>query len=216
MAIGSEAPMTMRYRLLIGFAIAALWPNMAAAQKVRYDFAPHTDFSRLKTYGFSEAGSPEMETITEKTTLYDSPFIKLRTNQAIEAQLQARGLMRDDKNPDVLVSAHRSFKTEYATYGYYPVWGWGDPYQWGYYGGGYHHGGAVFTEEITVGTLMIDLKDATNGQLLWRGSGEKTVQDTSKPEKRIKRVNREVAKIFRHFPPDGTMTEEDDDDKDDD
>ena len=208
--------MTTMYRLLIGFVIAALWPDVAAAQKVRYDFVPTTDFSRFKTYALSETSSPDMETMTEKTTLYDSPFIKHRTNQAIEAQLQARGLTRDDKNPDMIVSARRSFKTEYVTYGYYPVWGWGDPYQWGYYGGGYHHGGAVFTEEITVGTLTIDFKDATNGQLFWRGSGEKTVKDTSKPEKRIKRVNREVAKIFRNFPPHGTMAEDDDDDDDDD
>jgi hypothetical protein len=202
--------MTKMDRWLIGFAIAALFPAVASAQKVRYDFAPGTDFSRLKTYGFNESRSPEMQTVSEKTTLYDSPFIKQRTNEAIEAQLQALGMTRDDKNPDVIVDASRTFKTEYATYGYYPMWGWGYPYHLGSYGLGY--GGAGFTEEITVGTLIIDLKDATTGQLVWRGSGEKTVLNTSKPEKRIKRVNKEVAKIFRHFPPDGTMAEDDDDD----
>ena len=205
--------MTTMERWLIGFAIAALLPAVAAAQKVRYDFAPGTDFSRLKTYALSESAS-DMQTISEKTTLYDSPFIKQRTNEAIEAQLQRLGMTRDDKNPDVIVSTSRSFKTEYATYGYYPMWGWGYPYHLGSYGFGY--GGAGFTEEITVGTLTIDLKNAKDGQLLWRGSGEKSVLNTSKPEKRIKRVNKEVTKIFRHFPPDGTMTEDDDDDDDDD
>ena len=205
--------MTTMKRWLIGFAIAALLPAVAAAQKVRYDFAPGTDFSRLKTYGLSESGSSDILTITEKTTLYDSPFIKQRTNEAIEAQLQRLGMTRDDNNPDVIVSTNRSFRTEYATYGYYPMWGWGYPYHLGSYG--FDYGGAGFTEEITVGTLTIDLKDATSGQLLWRGSGEKSVLDTSKPEKRIKRVKREVAKIFRHFPPDGIMTEDDDHDDDD-
>ena len=206
--------MTTMERWLIGFAIAALLPAVAAAQKVRYDFAPGTDFSRLKTYALSNSGSPHIQTITEKTTLYDSPFIKERTNEAIEAQLQALGMTRDDANPDVIVSTNRSFKTEYATYGYYPMWGWGYPYHLGSYGFGY--GGAGFTEEITVGTLTIDLKSAADGRLLWRGSGEKSVLNTSKPEKRIKRVNKEVAKIFRHFPPDGTMTDDDHDDDDDD
>jgi hypothetical protein len=205
--------MTTMKRWLIGFAIAALLPAVAAAQKVRYDFAPGTDFSSLKTYALSESAS-DMQTMSEKTTLYDSPFIKQRTNEAIEAQLQRLGMTRDDNNPDVIVSTNRSFRTEYATYGYYPMWGWGYPYHLGSYGFGY--GGAGFTEEITVGTLTIDLKNAKDGQLLWRGSGEKSVLDTSKPEKRIKRVNKEVAKIFRHFPPDGTMTEDDDDDRDDD
>jgi uncharacterized protein DUF4136 len=208
-----EVPMTTMYRLMIGLAIAALLPAVAVAQKVRYDFAPGTDFSSFKTYALSESGSSEMETVSEKTTLYDSPFIKQRTNEAIEAQLQGLGMTRDDTNPDVVVSARRSFKTEYATYGYYPMWGWGYPYHLGSYGVGYG-GGAGFTEEITVGTLIIDLKNAANGQLLWRGSGEKSVLNTSKPEKRIKRVNKEVAKIFRHFPPDGIVTDDDDDDDD--
>lgn len=203
--------MTTMYRLLIGFAIAALLPDVAAAQKVRFDFAPDTDFTRLKTYALSETGSSESQTMTEKTTLYDSPFIRQRTTEAIEAELQRRGMTRDDKNPDVIVSAHRSFKTELETYGYYPMWGWG--YQWGWYGG--YHAGAVYTEEVTVGLLTIDLKDAASGQLLWRGSAEKKVLDTSKPEKRVKRVNREVAKIFRHFPPDRDMDDDDDDDDDD-
>src|SRR5688572_13949365 len=210
MAIGLEGLMTMMNRWLLGCAIVALLPAGAAAQKVRYDFVPGADFSRMKTYSFSESKSPEIQTITEKTTLYDSPFIKQRTKEAIEAQLQARGMTRDDTNPDVVVSTNRSFKTEYATYGYYPMWGWGYPYHLGSYGFGY--GEAGYMEEITVGTLIIDVRDATNGQLLWRGSGEKSVLDTSKPEKRIKRVNKEVSKIFRHFPPDGTMTEDDDDD----
>jgi hypothetical protein len=202
--------MTRMERWLIALTIAALLPAVAEAQKVRFDFAPGTDFSRLKTYTLGESRSSDIQTVTEKTTLYDSPFIKQRTNEAIEAQLQARGLTRDDEKPDVIVSMGRSFKTEYASYGYYPMWGWGHPYYVGSYGFGY--GGAEFMEEVTVGTLTIDVKDATNGQLLWRGSGEKTVLDTSKPEKRVKRVNKEVAKIFRHFPPDGVMAEDDDDD----
>ena len=61
------------------------------------------------------------------------------------------------------------------------------------------------TEEIVVGTLTIDLQDASSGHLIWRGTGEKEVSDTSKPEKRIRKVNKEVAKIFRNFPSAGVM-----------
>jgi len=202
--------MTM-YRVLIGFAIAALLPAAATAQKVRYDFLPETDFSRFKTYALRDSGSREGQTVTETTTLYDSPLIKQRTYDAIEAQLQARGMTRDDNHPDVVVSAGRSFKTEYASYGYTPMY---YPY-WGWYGGYYPYGGSTYTEEITIGTLTIDLADATNGRLLWRGHSEKTVHETSKPEKRIKRVNKEVAKIFRDFPPDRITSDDDDDDDDD-
>ena len=50
--------------------------------------------------------------MTEKTTLYDSPFIRERTHDAIAAQLEGRGMIRDQQNPDVFVTARRSFKTE--------------------------------------------------------------------------------------------------------
>jgi hypothetical protein len=59
----------------------------------------------------------------------------------------------------------------------------------------------MYTEEVVVGTLTIDIEDASTGQLVWRGTGEKSVSNTSKPEKRTKKVNHEVEKIFRNFPP---------------
>ena len=201
-------------RFVIGVAIVTLLPAAAAAQRVRYDFAAGTDFTRLKTYAIKDSGPTE--TITEQTTLYDSPFIRERTHAAIAAQLEARGMTRDDQNPDVYVSARRSFRTEYVTYGpYYPAWGWGYPYSTGWYGG-YRYGGLMGTEEVIVGTLTIDFRNASSGDLIWRGTGEKEVSDTSKPEKRIRKVNKEVAKIFRKFPGGGTMAYDDDDDDDDD
>ena len=83
------------------------------------------------------------------------------------------------------------------TYGpYNAAWGWGFPYHSGWYGG-YHYLGPMYMEEVVVGTLTIDVEDASSGDLLWRGTGEKEVSDTSKPEKRIRKVNKEVAKIFQ-------------------
>ena len=117
-------------RFLIGVAIATLLPAAADAQKVRHDFAAGTDFTRLKTYAIKDTGPTE--TVTEQTTLYDSPFIRERTYDAIAAQLASRGMIRDQEHPDVYVIARRSFKTEYVTYGpYYPAWGWGLPVLFG-------------------------------------------------------------------------------------
>jgi Domain of unknown function (DUF4136) len=195
-------------RFLIGVAISALLPAAAAAQKVRHDVSPNTDFTRLKTYAIQD--SEPTESVTEKTTLYDSPFIRERTHDAIAAQLESRGMTRDQQNPDVYVTARRSFKTEFATYGpYNAAWGWGFPYASGWYGG-YHYLGPMYMEEVVVGTLTIDVEDASSGDLIWRGTGEKHVSDTSKPEKRTKKVYREVAKIFRNFPAGGAMTYADD------
>lgn len=184
-------------RLLIGVAISALLPATALAQKVSYDFAPGQNFSRLKTFSFKD--SRAKETTREETTTYDSPFITERTNAAVAAQLEGRGMRRDDNNPDVYVTTRRTFKTEYVFYGPYG-YGWGYPYYWGY---GYGYGGPTYTEELIYGTLTIDLEDANTGELLWRGVGTKRVHESSKPEKRTKRVVKEVSKIFEKYPPPG-------------
>jgi uncharacterized protein DUF4136 len=182
-------------RILIGLAVAALLPATVSAQKVNYDFNADQNFTRLKTYAFRDGTAAE--TKTSETTIYDSPLIADRTNEAIAAQLQARGMRRDDKHPDVYVTARREFRKEYVVYGY--PYGWGYPYGGYPYGWGY--GGPGYTETLVYGTLIIDIADASNGELIWRGTGEKRVHRSSSPEHRTKRVVREVAKIFRNFPP---------------
>ncbi|HKF67636.1 MAG TPA: DUF4136 domain-containing protein, partial [Vicinamibacterales bacterium] len=134
----------------------------------------------------------------------DSPLQRERTNAAIAAQLEARGMRRVDQNPDVYIVTHRTYKMDYTYWGPY---GWGGPYWWGGYygagyypgwGGGYYGGGYVYEELL--GTLTVDVEDARTGALLWRGIETKRVHQSSKPYKRDKRVYDEVADVFKHFP----------------
>lgn len=205
--------MTTAYRLFIGFALAAMLPSAAAAQDVTYDYNAARDLTTLKTYSFRSAATSEKA--TEQTGAYDSPFVTERTQAAIAAELNSRGLIRDDENPSVYVTTRRTFTREYLSYPF------GSPYGWsyGYYGpymysgwawGGYSGWGGWYTEEKIKGTLTIELADAATGELLWRGLGERTVHPTSKPERHAKRINKEVAKIFRNFPV-GAPRDDDDD-----
>jgi hypothetical protein len=197
-----EVPMKTLGLVPLGLAAFVMLSAPALAQKVSYDFDASQDFTSLRTYSFSDSAAGEGD---NGESTYDSPFVRERTNDAIAAQLDARGLRRDDGRPDVRVTARRTFKNEYVSYP--PTgWGWGYPYGWGWgypygWGAGYAYSPG-YTEEITVGTLTIDMEDAATGELIWRGVGVKEVHPTSKPEKRARRVVREVAKIFEHFPPD--------------
>ncbi len=187
-------------RILIGFAVAALLPASAPAQKVTYDFGT-ANFSGLKTFAFKET---PVESPTEDTTAYDSPFVEQRTHAAIAAQLEARGMSRDNEHPDMYVTTRRTFKTEYEVYapvdwgfGYGYGWGWGPYYTgWGPWSGG----GTWYTEERITGTLIVDFENAATGQLIWRGLAERHVHPTASPSHRTKRVHDEVTKIFRKFP----------------
>jgi hypothetical protein len=192
--------MNTMHRILIGLAVATLLPASAGAQKISYDIGT-ADFEGLKTFAFR--GSPTDDITTQKTTAYDSPLIAERTQAAIAAQLEARGLKRDNENPDMYVTARRDFKTEYTVYAPYG-WGLGYGYGWGwgpyYTGWGPSYGGSYYVDERTIGTLIVDVQNAATGQLLWRGLAEKHVHEHASPEHRTKRVNEEVSKMFEKFP----------------
>ena len=188
-------------RILIGLSVTMLLTAPAAAQKVSYDIGD-ADFTGMKTFAFKD--SPVDESTTEKTT-YNSPLITERTHAAIAAQLEGRGLRQDNQHPDMYVSTRRIFKTEYTVYGG-PDWGLGYGWGWGwgpyYTGWGPWYGGSNWysVDERIIGTLVVDFENAATGELMWRGLAEKHVHEHASPEHRIKRVNKEVNKMFEKFP----------------
>src|SRR5262245_45512663 len=95
-------------RILIGLAVSALLPAAAMAQKVSYDYDRSENFSRLRTYAFKE--TPPIDRVDYETTTYDSPFTEERVRAAVAAQLEGRGMRRDDENPDVYVVTRQTFE----------------------------------------------------------------------------------------------------------
>jgi hypothetical protein len=140
-------------------------------------------------------------TFTEKTTVYDSPFVAERTRRAVASELERRGMREDNQHPDVYVTTQRTFRVEQVLYG--PS-GWG-PYGWGWYGWGWGYGGPWYTEDIIKGTLIVDVEDARTGALLWRGLREKTVHPHQKPDERTEQVYEDVNKIFKKYPEQGSV-----------
>ena len=185
-------------RVFTGLAIAVSLYSTAALAQDSFDVQRGTNFSAIRTYAFK--ATPSMSPYEQKTTTYDSPIQQERTYAAIGAQLDARGLKRDDEHPDVYIVTHRTFFTEYTYYGPY---GWG-PYYGTVYGPAYAGSGWVGWDGSVYadlrGTLTIDLEDAKTGALLWRGIETKHVHQTSKPQHRDQRVTEEVADAFKHFP----------------
>jgi Domain of unknown function (DUF4136) len=194
-------------RLCIGLAVSAIsLGSVAAIAQDSYDYSRRANFAGIRTFAFK--ATPPMDPEAYKTTTYDSPLVRERTNAAIASQLEARGLRRDDQHPDVYIVSHRTYKVDYTYYGPY---GWGGPYWWGgYYGAGYYPGwagwyGGGYVYEQLLGTLTVDVEDARSGALLWRGIDTNRVHQTSKPSKRDKRVYDEVADVFKHFPTPGAI-----------
>jgi hypothetical protein len=164
-------------------------PALLVAQKTSYDYEKSANFTGFKTYAH-KAGTPVGQSLIDD-----------RITSAIEAQLAAKGFTKAASDPDVFVVYHMAFDKEkdistYSSgYGGYGAYGWG-------WGGGWA-GGTTTTQvrDILVGTLVIDLADARQGQLVWRGMGVKEVNTQTNPEKRDKSINKAVEKIFKNYPP---------------
>jgi Domain of unknown function (DUF4136) len=52
-----------------------------------------------------------------------------------------------------------------------------------------------------IGTLVVEISDAKQHELLWRGSATDTISDNS--NKNIKTLDKAVAKLFKDYPPKG-------------
>jgi hypothetical protein len=54
---------------------------------------------------------------------------------------------------------------------------------------------------VPVGTLVVDLVDAGNKELVWRGTATTPIDKTASVEKREAAVQEAVEKLFAAFPP---------------
>jgi hypothetical protein len=172
--------------LIAAAAVILLLPALALAQKTSFDFDKSADFSKFKTYALKDG------------TKVGDPLVDNRIVAAIEAELAAKGLTKNDAAPDVVFVYHVAFDKQKDI----------TAYNSGYGGYGYRYGGGwgttttnVRVNEILVGTLVIDVADAAKKEIVWRGMGVREVDVQAKADKRDKNINGAVKKVLQNFPP---------------
>jgi hypothetical protein len=163
--------------------LAAL--GTAFAQQVKTDFDHQANFSQYKTYSWQE--------IKPANSLWDA-----RIKSAVDAQLAAKGWTQVASGGDVAVVAIKTSQTQRSLQTFYD--GFGGGWGWRRFGGGGFGEATTTEQDYKEGTLVIDLYDAKNKQLIWRGSAEDML--SSKAEKNEKNLEKGVAKMFKKFPPD--------------
>lgn len=179
----------MTLHRILGLAVVAVTiPAIAAAQKTTYDFDKSAPFTQFRTYSW-KSGTPTKNELVDK-----------RIVAAIESQLAAKGFVKDDTSPDVFVLFHMAFDEEkdISSFSSGPMYG---PYGYGWGGGWGTTSTDVRVRTILLGTLAVDLVDAKNKAVVWRGLGTKEVNTTAKPEKRDENITKAVEKIFKNYPP---------------
>ena len=171
----------MKVRSRVAFLVAALVVTSASAwANITTDYDHKVDFAHYKTYSWGNVKTPD--------SLWDS-----RIRQAVDGQLAAKGLTQVPSGGDVVVTARDAIHNQEQLNTFYDNFGGGRRF-----GGGF---GTSTTNVDTykVGTLIIDVIDAQTKNLVWRGAATDTL--ASKPDKNIKALDKNVQKMFQHFPP---------------
>ena len=123
-----------------------------------------------------------------------NPLMHQRIVNAINYWLTMRGKteVKPDENPDVFVTYHSDSRDEVTIYS--------DHFGYGY-GPGWHRGGMGTTTSRAVthtkGTLVVDVWEAKDKNLIFRGTATDSV--STNPEKMEKKINKAVEKMFEEF-----------------
>ncbi len=165
---------TQKLSVMLGFVF--LLAANARADRVTSDRDHRVNFSKYKTFMWVHEPEPR------------EAFMKERIVASVNAQLVARGMRQVDDGADLAVGANMATEEKHTWETYYNGDGWG----WG--------SGWSVTKEKTyeVGTLTVDLFDAHTRKLVWQGVG--TDEVSPKPEKRTKETDKQIEKMFKHFP----------------
>jgi hypothetical protein len=152
---------------------------------VGYDYDEKADFTKFGTYDWLPIqANAEIDRLIER-----------RIENAVNAELVAKGYKIDSDNPDFLIATNVGSRErrwrEYRKTGYYG----------GYRGTGHRFGYRSTGYRYIEGTLVLRFMDAKSKELLWIGEAKAAQDPNYTPEKLTKLVNEAVRKILNNFPP---------------
>lgn len=161
--------------LFAGFLLAAVtaWAGVTA------DYDHHVDFGHYKTYSWGK--------IKTANGLWDD-----RVKEAVASQLAAKGWTEVPSGGEALVAARDAIRNQQELNTFYDGFG---GRRWG---GGFGRS-TTTVDNYKVGTLLVEMFDGQSKNLIWRASASNTL--SSNADKNIKSLDKNVQKMFEHFPP---------------
>jgi len=189
----SEGKMqTLKNIILLTFL--ALFIGCSGIQ-VSQDYEVAADFSNLKTFTWYLAKQKKTGDLR-----VDNPLLDSRIRKAVDRSLSQKGYKRISQGtPNFYVGYKYAILTRIRSERVSTGFGFGFGGSGSFGSIGIGTGSDV--REYDEGMLVIDITDAKNRKLLWRGTGTRRVSRHSDPERITKEVNENVDKILAQFPP---------------
>lgn len=169
--------MKSQNRLALALLTVLLTAGLASA-RISTDYDHNIDFGRYKTYSWVAVKTPD--------SLWDQ-----RVKDAVNSELAARGWTLVASGGEVSVTARDAIHNQQELTTFYDGFG---GRRWGGLGMS-----TTSVDTYEVGTLIVELFDVGNRIMIWHGVSSDTLSTNS--DKNIRNLNKNVHKMFQHFPP---------------
>ena len=162
--------------------VALLACSVTQAQDVTTNSMPGTDFTKYHTYKW----------VTVEGASHPNQIVDAQIKASIDSQLGAKGLTKTNSDKADLYIDYQVSVSQQK--------------QWNAYGTGmgFRFGGGMATatsSTIDIGTLVLDMYDTSNKQLVWTGRATKTIDPNNSQEKKQKNLDKAMQKLLKNYPP---------------
>jgi hypothetical protein len=167
----------MKTKYLLCAMLACIASAVALGQTVSVNYNHSQDFSGFHTYIWASNNANQIQ----------NSILAQQAKSDVDSALQAKGLqlVQESQNPDIIVLASGGLQQQTS----YQAWGMRG------IGGGM---GGITPQQNVVGTLIVDLYDAKNKNLLWRALAQNTLSNNG--SKNSQMVTKAVQKMFKQYP----------------
>jgi hypothetical protein len=165
-------------RSILFLSVIVFTASCAESVKITSDYSNSTDFSKYKTFSVYEL----------VTTPNVNQFNAERIVNAIRSEMIKKGFRENNTNPDMVVSAVTVLKNKQTITASGTGGGWYRPYR----------DVSVRSNNYKEGTLIIDIWDVKEENLIWEGTAYSEIE--KKPKNPEKMINSVVTKILSGFP----------------
>ncbi len=172
------------------------------------DYDTAYDYASVKQYAWLSQNPVNKQPVAELPEHVDmqSDLVHQRIRRAVDQELQSRNLTKvEPAQADLLVMFHLGIEEEwdydtfYGRFGYYPCYYCYEPANHRVHGE-FHHRQPFEPRQYTMGTIVVDIIDAKDKRLVYRGSSERILPNLQTPAERQAYIDETVKAILRDLP----------------
>jgi hypothetical protein len=177
----------MKFYSMFFWGLLPMFIGSCSSVTVKSDYDRDTDFGSYNNYKWYDRLLPD-------DFLSKNPLVKKRIIASVDKFLQQKGFKINQQGEvDFIVVVHSGtdkqvHENDWDRYSSYNPW-------WGPFGG------RVEVSHYEEGTLVIDIIDAQERELRWRGLGTNILKDFSNSTTMQQKFDIHCAKILADFPP---------------